>query len=118
MIILLIFIVIFVIIILVILHNDKITPYRLGDMFTFPGYFNKDIKLHRIMGEFYHHTIYPNSIASKYMKRTKEPNDYNILLDIINKELAKNKIKLPTDDTIIIHIRIGNMKYIIMILDI
>jgi hypothetical protein len=65
-------------------------------------------------GEFYHVKKYPNSIATKYMKRTRKSQDYEVLNEIIDEEIKKNMdnnrtlLILPQDDEIVIHVRIGD----------
>ena len=69
--------------------------YELGDMVRFrqPG------------GRVHHLKHFPNSIATEYMLSTQENNDFNTLLDIIN----KRQPKFYPHDTLVIHLRIGDV---------
>jgi hypothetical protein len=90
--------------------KDFYSPYRLGDMFAFPGYYIYGKKYQcRYRAENYHYKAYPESIATQYMKQTKEPNNYTILMNIIDQNINVKNIKLPNNDTVIIHVRIGDI---------
>ena len=77
--------------------------YRLGDMILqdhpVDGRNNKNF------GFNYHIKHFPNSIATEYMLKTEKTKDFNILLDIIN----KRQPKFYPDDTLVIHLRIGDV---------
>jgi len=79
--------------------------YRLGDMIK--GKQHRDGITFGIMSSrFYHYLVFPNSIASKYMKRTDNESDLEVLSDIIlHNKYSKNKY----NNTIIIHIRTGDV---------
>lgn len=73
--------------------------YRLGDMI-------KDERFRsQINGRKFHFKFYPNSITSEYMKKTKNNNDYKILLEIID---SKKINEYPGKDEIVIHLRTGD----------
>ena len=77
--------------------------YRLGDMVRIKN--GRNSRYNKKIGFNYHLKNYPNSIATEYMLKTKKNNDYNTLLDIIN----KRQPKFYPDDTLIIHLRIGDV---------
>tara|TARA_A100001015_G_scaffold267887_1_gene318313 strand:- start:181 stop:870 length:690 start_codon:yes stop_codon:yes gene_type:complete len=68
--------------------------YRLGDCIKSKNEWFKDFHLKK----------YPNSIASKYLKKTKKKNDYNILYDIV-----KTYNNNTPQDNVVIHLRIGDV---------
>ena len=75
--------------------------YRIGDMVA---------TIHRFLpiGEKYHLETFPDSIASEYMKKTKELKKYNILADIV-RERSKKTIDLPSDKDLVVHLRVGDV---------
>ena len=75
--------------------------YRLGDMV---------VTCHRFLdiGEKYHLKTFPDSIASEYMKNTKNLKKYNILANIV-KERTKKTCDLPNDKDLIVHLRVGDV---------
>lgn len=73
--------------------------YRLGDMVRHTSWRNKE------SGEKFHKKVYPNSIATKYMQKTKKTNDIDTLLDIINNTPGE---KAPTD-VLVLHLRTGDV---------
>jgi hypothetical protein len=78
--------------------------YRIGDMIKSKEYRKKD----GIWGKEYHLKMFPNSIASEYLKLTDDINDYELLKKIISKrELSKN-FKLPKEFCLV-HIRVGDV---------
>ena len=81
--------------------NKNNCAYRLGDMILHKFHRNKNL------GKLCHLTIYPNSIASEYLKKTNKSNDINVLYDIVKKR--SNLINLPNNNELIIHIRIGDV---------
>ena len=74
--------------------------YRLGDMILNEWRFKGD-------AEEYHYKNFPDSIASEYMRKTKEFKNLQILLDIINRRTTSSLI--PDINTIVIHLRIGDV---------
>ena len=74
--------------------------YRLGDMVKFRKWRNK------ITGKFYHCLLFPNSIACKYMKKTNNDNDFEVLSNII---LHNKYSKYKYNDRIVIHVRTGDV---------
>ena len=75
--------------------------YRLGDMITNKG----GGRERKGFGFDYHIKHFPNSIATEYMLKTEKTKDFNTLLDIIN----KRQPKFYPDDTLVIHLRIGDV---------
>tara|TARA_B100001287_G_C22656402_1_gene517957 strand:- start:381 stop:1217 length:837 start_codon:yes stop_codon:yes gene_type:complete len=76
--------------------------YRLGDMIR--GYWRNYYE-----GEEFHLKQFPDSIASKYMKKTLLPNQYDILADIVKTYSPVNPLlKKPSKRTVVIHIRAGD----------
>jgi hypothetical protein len=68
--------------------------YRLGDCIKSKNEWFKDFHLKK----------YPNSIAAKYLKKTKTKNNYKVLNDIV-----KTYHNDTPQDSIIIHLRIGDV---------
>ena len=75
--------------------------YRLGDMINNKG----GGRERKGLGFDYHIKHFPNSIATEYMLKTEKAKDFNTLLDITN----KRQPKFYPDDTIVIHLRIGDV---------
>ena len=75
--------------------------YRIGDMVA---------TIHRFLpiGEKYHLEKFPDSIASEYMKKTKQLKKYNILADIV-RERSKKTTDLPKNKDLIVHLRVGDV---------
>ena len=74
--------------------------YRLADMIKSKKFRTNELKKK-------YPIIFPNSIATEYMKRTDEDNDFNLLIDIINKR--ENDIHKKYYNYIIIHLRTGDV---------
>jgi hypothetical protein len=77
------------------------TLYRLGDMIRQSNRWEND-------GQEYHFENFPSSIASEYMHRTNSKNNMSILEDII-RHRSTDHINLPESDTLIIHLRVGDV---------
>ena len=77
--------------------------YRLGDMILIKNGYSS--RYNKKKGFDYHIKHFPNSIATEYMLKTTKSRDFNTLLDIIN----KRQPKFYPDDTLVIHLRIGNV---------
>ena len=77
--------------------------YRLGDMFRIKKGLNS--RYNKKIGFNYHVHNFPNSIATEYMLKTKKSEDYNQLLNIINKRKPKIKI----NNYVVVHLRIGDV---------
>lgn len=75
--------------------------YRIGDMVA---------TIHRFLpiGEKYHLETFPDSIATEYMKKTKQLKKYNILADIV-RERSKKTTDLPRNKDLIVHLRVGDV---------
>lgn len=84
------------------LYNSDCENYRLGDMILLNYY-----RSHADTGEIYHLKHFPDSIASGYMKQTKDSNNIDILWEIVNKK-SINKDNLPTSKDLVIHLRLGD----------
>ena len=80
--------------------NIVYNHYRLGDVV-------KD-KSHRncIEGRELYYKLYPNSIATKYMKSTDEDKNYKLLTSIVKE--YKPTLK-PNENELVIHIRVGDI---------
>jgi hypothetical protein len=73
--------------------------YRLGDMVAGYGIFDQ-------LGYACHKRDFPNSIAVEYMDTTEKRNDLDILSKIISR---RNPQQLPTEQTLMMHIRTGDV---------
>ena len=75
-------------------------PYRLGDMVTsyilryLPG------------GKYAHFSKYPKSIASEYIKKTNEKNNWKVLFKILK---TKKTNEIPRVNDLVIHLRLGDV---------
>ncbi len=76
--------------------------YRLGDMIRYKH--ARDTK----SGYTWHKDNFSESIATKYMELTKDPNNYDVLLSIIDSNKYKN-YKNPNNNELIIHLRVGDV---------
>ena len=76
--------------------------YRLGDMVR-----SKPHRKQNNTAE-YHLKFFPNSIASKYLQKTQEQNNIDVLIDILSLPLFST-LKKPKDNEIVIHIRGGDV---------
>ncbi len=83
------------------LNNNNKIHYRLGDM-VFHSERRKETSGYEL-----HKKLFPNSIATKYMDLTKHENDLDILMKIIEKK--KNLAKMPNENTLVIHLRTGDV---------
>jgi hypothetical protein len=79
--------------------NNK--GYRLGDMISNSWRWKNT-------GQAYHYKHFPNSIATEYMKKTKEYSNYNVLFYIIS-ERTKYTNDLPDKNDIVVHLRAGDV---------
>lgn len=80
---------------------DNYNHYRISDMIT-TGY-HKDF----FMGKRYHFKHYPDSIVSKYFRKTNEINRFDILKELVdNYKLEK---KIDYENTTLIHLRLGEV---------
>lgn len=82
--------------------HEKKYGYRLGDMVK--GERFRDAKNGRDL----HYRLFPDSIASEYMKTTNENNRYDILMDLVEKRTHDAK-QVPPSDLLVIHLRIGDI---------
>lgn len=72
-------------------------PYRLGDVFWRT---DKDEDLH------YHTQMYPGTIASEYLKHSDVSENWDVLLNIIDKKKKKTR---PPQSELVLHVRIGDV---------
>lgn len=90
-------------------HTTKIQPiyemkkyaYRLGDAIRGcyqPFYTRK-----------YHKTYYPFSLVGKYFSRTNRFKQWHILADVVRNNFELIRHKLPKNDTVVIHLRLGDV---------
>ena len=89
-----------------IINDEKWLNYRLGDILN--GYLYKtDINLLKKTKK-----KLPNSIGVIYLNRTeyldKRFNNFPIINDIINEKVKSENIKLPSENDLVIHLRIGD----------
>lgn len=90
------------------INEEKWQDYRLGDIIK--GYF-RNKKQYDYLNKI--NKRLPNSIGDLYIKRTEnldyniQNNNFDILKEIIDEK--KNLIELPENDSLIIHLRIGDI---------
>jgi hypothetical protein len=53
--------------------------------------------------------LFPDSIASQYLRKTKRLNDMNVLGNIVDGFVTSRKIKPPADDVMVMHLRVGDV---------
>ena len=53
-----------------------------------------------------HYDLYPDSLASQYMRETDADNDINILINLIRKHRTNFK---PKKDELVVHLRVGDV---------
>lgn len=84
-------------------NNKEHFLYRLGDMVRADDilWSRRNTKIGYTM----YKKKYPDSIATKYMDRTTEVNNYSVLLQIVNEYTPK----VTCDNCLIIHLRIGDV---------
>lgn len=75
--------------------------YRLSDMTTVQAMRDK------IGNRVYHHMLYPDSLASAYLRRTSRCGKYDTLLHLVAK--LYNKVPPPSPDTVVVHVRVGDL---------
>eukprot|EP01084_Bolivina_argentea_P299960 517108_1 len=79
--------------------------YRLGDMFRST---KKSANLH--WGYQYHSQNFPNSIATQYLSKSNGTKyDYLLLYDIVKNKTKENIELIPSNDTLVIHLRTGDV---------
>jgi len=77
--------------------------YRIGDIVRSPFGINyQSIKEN-------HQNKFPTSIATMYMSKTNKANDYSIVQACISEKKQELQLAIPTQDTYVIHIRIGDV---------
>ena len=85
------------------LHEDFVDTernYRLGDIVRAKDFRTNEIKKN-------YPKIFPNSIATEYIKKTDEDNNLDLLIDIIDNKINDSHKKY--NDYIIIHLRTGDV---------
>lgn len=78
-------------------------PYRLGDMIK--GWGRDDEK----NGIKAHFKYYPNSIVSKYLKKTNDNNNIEVLNEVCDIIKKRNNVKIPFPNELVIHLRLGDV---------
>ena len=53
--------------------------------------------------------LFPNSIASQYLKRTKRVNDIPVLSNIVDEYVTSHNIDIPAEDVMVMHLRVGDV---------
>jgi hypothetical protein len=53
--------------------------------------------------------MFPNSIASQYLRKTKRINDVDVLSNIIDDFMKIHNIDIPADDVMVMHLRVGDV---------
>lgn len=56
-----------------------------------------------------HLKYYPNSIVSEYLRKTNKNNDIKVLSEVCNTIKNKKNIILPSDNELVIHVRLGDV---------
>lgn len=74
--------------------------YRLGDMVMTKLRWLKE-------GEKYHFNVFPNSIATEYMKKSKTQKNYKLLANIVQERTRKTN-DLPKNKDLVVHLRVGD----------
>ena len=75
--------------------------YRLGDMVR------SKHKRRAWLGRRYHLQQYPDSITSKYLRRTNKASDMSVLSDIVSERTTQQLT--PPSSTLVVHIRTGDV---------
>lgn len=98
-------IIIFFIITIIIFYFYHNKFYRLGDII----YYRNNFLFSNLMYNTY--KLFPNSIASKYIKYTNKKNDYNILFRILKIHDYEFKEQIPenTKNVLVLHLRTGDV---------
>ena len=74
--------------------------YRLGDMVR-----SKEMR-DMECGKKLHYKLYPDSLASQYMREANKSNDFNLLINIVKKHPLDLK---PEKDEVAVHLRVGDI---------
>jgi hypothetical protein len=53
--------------------------------------------------------LFPNSIATQYLKRTKRVNDIPVLSNIVDGYVTSHNIDIPAEDVMVMHLRVGDV---------
>jgi hypothetical protein len=53
--------------------------------------------------------LFPDSIASQYLRTTKRINDMNVLSEIVDGFVKSRKIQAPAEDAMVVHLRVGDV---------
>ena len=64
-------------------------------------------KLNNRFNRLFYRLYFNNSIADQYFRKTNKIEDYDALFEIVKKN--RSKIELPPNDSLIIHLRIGDV---------
>jgi hypothetical protein len=57
----------------------------------------------------YIHRLFPNSIASQYLKTTTRTNDMDVLSNLVDKFVKSTKANTPAEDVMVMHLRVGDV---------
>ena len=53
--------------------------------------------------------LFPNSIATQYLRKTKRVNDIDVLSNIVDEYVTSHKIHIPAEDVMVMHLRVGDV---------
>ena len=96
----------------------KYPEYRMADLVTCDQY--RDLNVSRAkrlqgyvrenetLGE-YTFRLFPNSIASQYLRKTKRLTDIDVLSNIVDEFVTNHSMNIPADDVMVMHLRVGDV---------
>lgn len=87
-----------------VLNQDKFINYRFSDIFREWSSASKGTPYRN---EFL--KKFPNTLGAKYLKKYKKNKDFNTLNEIIDKEYLPLLDSLPDENTVVVHLRIGDV---------
>ena len=96
----------------------KYPEYRMADLVTCDQY--RDLNVSRAkrlqgyvrenetLGE-YTFRLFPNSIASQYLRKTKRLSDIDVLSNIVDEFVTNHGMDMPAKDVMVMHLRVGDV---------
>ena len=66
------------------------------------------VRENETLGE-YTFRLFPNSIASQYLRKTKRLTDIDVLSNIVDEFGTNHSMNIPADDVMVMHLRVGDV---------
>jgi hypothetical protein len=97
----------------------KYPEYRLADIIATVEWRTDNLGAHERLKKYtahkeetledYIHRLFPTSIGSQYLRKTKLINDIDVLSDIVNDFVTLHNSQIPADDVMVMHLLVGDV---------